>query len=472
MNVRSSQGSLFRQVNQGIQLTLARVARAQQQLSSGKRILAPSDDPVGASYALSLRRQISNIDSHLGAIERSRPVLTAASAAVQESTNVVTEARALILQGMNGTLSQADREAVADQLEFAYQSLLELGNSRFQDRFLFGGTDIDTEPFTSEVSGGSERVVYGGNSRSQEVAVARNVTIDLNTTGTDAFGKLEYSGTAYSGITGVQTGSSADSGTGYGRLILRNDTTTGVPGAGVALVQTGDTILGDHDLVIDGAAGTIQLGDGTAQPIPTPLPSDFVVRDADGSEVHLDLTGYTGGDATSTLTGEGSISIDGTNYQPIDFTATDVELIDSATGNVLHVNTTEVSRAGAELVKFSGATNLFDTILGAAQDLRNGGNLNQPELVNRLEHRLTELDRSFNDLQIAGGDLGSRLARFDTIENSQLERQISFEGILSTVEDADLTETVLEMSRAEQTLEMAQATGARIIQQSLLNFLR
>ena len=42
----------------------------------------------------------------------------------------------------------------------------------------------------------------------------------------------------------------------------------------------------------------------------------------------------------------------------------------------------------------------------------------------------------------------------------------------TTIEDADPTEVVLEMTRAEQTLQVAQATGARLIQQSLLNFIR
>ena len=45
-------------------------------------------------------------------------------------------------------------------------------------------------------------------------------------------------------------------------------------------------------------------------------------------------------------------------------------------------------------------------------------------------------------------------------------------ALTSETEDADISEVVLKLTRAEQTLQIAQATGARLIQQSLLNFLR
>ncbi|MCP3914847.1 MAG: flagellar hook-associated protein 3 [bacterium] len=472
MNLRSTQGSVFRQVRSGIQLNLGRVSRAQQEVATGKRILRPSDDPVGTSYAIALRRQIASIESYKTAVDRSRPVIDTASSQLQEASNMVADARALIIQGMNGTLSQADRDTLAQQLELTFDGLLSVVNSRWEDRYLFSGTATGTEPFQVETVNGQRRVVYAGDDGSQSVAIGRNVEIDVNTPGSTIFGRFDYSGTTYQGMTGIQSGTSADSGSGYSQLTLRHDATTGTPGAGIALVQMGDTILGDHDLVVDGTLGTVQLGAGSPVSIPSPLPADLVVRDSDGSEVHLDLTGWTGADVTATLTGEGSISLDGGTFQPIDGTETDLELIDPQIGTVLHVDTTGVTRAGGELVTFGGTTNIFDTLLGAAADLRNADGLLQSEIVERLNHRITELDSNFDSLQIANGNLGSRAARLQLTDDRLGDLSVQLEGILSGVEDADLTDAVLEMTRAEQTLEVAQATGARLIQQSLLNYLR
>ena len=50
--------------------------------------------------------------------------------------------------------------------------------------------------------------------------------------------------------------------------------------------------------------------------------------------------------------------------------------------------------------------------------------------------------------------------------------RVETQGLLSGVEDADFSQVVLDMTRAEQTLELAQATSVRLLSTSLLNFLR
>ena len=72
----------------------------------------------------------------------------------------------------------------------------------------------------------------------------------------------------------------------------------------------------------------------------------------------------------------------------------------------------------------------------------------------------------------AMGALGSRTARLDDTQERLLDLGVHLKGLLAQIEDADLTETVIEMNRAELTLQAAQATGARLLQQTLMNFLR
>lgn len=477
MALRPTQSFTFLQVRSGIQLNLQTMARAQEQVATGKRILRPSDDAVGASISLSLRRQAGKINSFLESIGAARPTLATAASELEQASGLLTEARASILQGMNGTNSPDDRSSIADQLDLMRETLLGIANARSGERYLFSGTQTGRPAYDEVTVDGQKRVVYGGNEARQRVIAGLDVKVEINVVGSQVFEGDGYSETRYAGLTGVRAGSTADSGQGYHDLFLRHDATVGALGEGIALAAGGaeDTILGDHALVVDAQAGTVRLGSGEPVSIPgpgSPARADLRVVDADGSEVHLDLSGWTGNDFTTTLTGQGSISFDGASYQPIDFTETDLELVHPETGAVIHVDTTGVSRAGRELVTFSGATNLFDALSGIASDLRNADDLEFSRVVQRIQDRLEEFDQAASNLLAGLGQLGSRLSRLDNAETRLQDVDLHLQELISDEEDADISAVILEMTRAEQTLNVAQATGARLIQNTLLNYIR
>ena len=59
MSIRPTQQATFTQIQRGLLANFSALVRSQEQISSGKRIVRPSDDPVGASQALAFRRQIA-----------------------------------------------------------------------------------------------------------------------------------------------------------------------------------------------------------------------------------------------------------------------------------------------------------------------------------------------------------------------------------------------------------------------------
>ena len=73
---------------------------------------------------------------------------------------------------------------------------------------------------------------------------------------------------------------------------------------------------------------------------------------------------------------------------------------------------------------------------------------------------------------VATGELGSLSQRAGGLEEAYDAEMTQVRGLLSGVEDVDFATAVMEMNRAEQTLQLAQATSARLMQNSLLNFLR
>jgi flagellar hook-associated protein 3 FlgL len=446
---------------------------AQEQVASGKRILRPSDDAVGTSLSLALRRQIGSISSYIDAIGGSRPIIETATAQLQTGLGILTEARGLALNSLSGSLNASDREAIAMQLESLRDSLLDVANASWGDRFLFAGTATGSRPWNLNGDGTAE---YQGDHEVQFITIGRDEQVGVNMAGSSIFGEEEFTGVTYAGMTGVALGQRADYGTGFDTLLVTHTGTTGALGAGLAFANGGqNTILGAHTIVVDGAAGTIQMGSGPLLEIPDTTDSDFTnfaLEDADGSVLYVDFTAYNGGSWSGTISGNGEISLDGINFQTIDFVNTDLEVIDSVTGSVLHVDTTGITRAADELVTFSGTPNVFDVLGGMIQDLRSGDALDTDSLMDRLRVRLDELDRGFNNVLAATGLLGSRSERLNHAATRLEGMGLHLQGLQSNVEDVDLSTAILEMGRTQLTLQAAQAAGARLIQQSLLNYLR
>lgn len=472
MTIRPTQGRIFDLVRDGIRANTAKLIRAQEQASSGKRIVRASDDAVGTSVSLSLRRQIGSIEAFVASTSSARPEVEQASARLQEGAGVLSEIRALMIQGMNGALNERDREAVARQIELLEGQLLDIANTRSGDSYLFAGTATSTEPFQEENIGGIPTIVYHGNDDEQRVLTGRDADVVLNVTGREVFEKFDYTETTYTPRTGIRGGTTADFGSGYEELIVRHDGMAGALGQGIAFAgATDDTVVGDRALVVDATANTIQLGSGPVTDIPTPLPTTLDVFDENGAKVSFDLSGWTGLDLTSTVTGQASLSLDGIGYTSVNFTETDLRLRSQTTGSTIHVDTTGLVGAGTDLVTFEGTPSLFATIRGAIADLRLGEEVGRQTVIRRLEERLGELDRSQDDLLISLGKLGAASQRIDVAATRLEDLEVTVEGLISNIEDADYAEVALDLQRSEQTLQLAQATGARLMQQSLLRYL-
>ncbi|MEM8711267.1 MAG: flagellar hook-associated protein FlgL [Planctomycetota bacterium] len=470
MSIRPTQGRIFALVQDGISSNTAKLIRAQEQASSGKRIVRASDDPVGTSVALSLRRQLGAIESFVSSTANARPEVEQASARLQEGSGVIADIRSLMIQGMNGALNERDRSAIASQIELLEGQLLDIANTRSGDSYLFAGTATDVQPFQEVRVNGVAEVHYMGNEERQRVLTSRGAEVVLNVTGEEVFGNFAYTDTSYGRVTGIKSGTTADSGSGYEELIVRQDGTSGTMGQGIALANGADTLVGGQTLTVS-AAGTIRLGSGDPVAIPASLPTSLAVTDENGARVTIDMSGWTGADFSTTVTGAASLSLDGAAFTPVTLTETDLRLEDATTGAVLHVDTTSLTRAGTELVTFEGTPNIFDSIRGVVADLRMPDGTDRVTLIERMQARLGELDRSQDDLLIGLGKLGAASQRIDVSATRLEDLRVTVEGLVSNVEDADFAEVALDLQRAEQTLQLAQATGARLMQQTLLNFL-
>jgi flagellar hook-associated protein 3 FlgL len=180
--LRVTEGSTSRGALVGLQSSAGRLSALQQQLSSGRQITRPSDNPTGTVSALQLRSQLKQITQYQSSATDALGWLTTVDSAYSSISTQLQQVRTLVLQGMNtGTGSATSNEALAQQVDQARSSLLSLANSSYLGRPVFGGTTAGTVAFDSAGN-------YVGDNGTVSRTVGPNTTVDLNTPGTTGFG--------------------------------------------------------------------------------------------------------------------------------------------------------------------------------------------------------------------------------------------------------------------------------------------
>jgi flagellar hook-associated protein 3 FlgL len=130
------------------------MAEANTQMTNGKRINRPSDDPTGAARAERAAIVQLRITSEQRSMQASRSAMTLAESALGQAGDVLQDARQAMATAGNGSYSAADRAALAQQLSQYRGQLMALANQgNGADGFLFGGQGATATPFVDTAAG-------------------------------------------------------------------------------------------------------------------------------------------------------------------------------------------------------------------------------------------------------------------------------------------------------------------------------
>lgn len=124
-----------------------RIGKLQEQLSSGKRINRPSDDPVGANVVLQLRTTQSELKSFSDNAATAKDVLTSSDNVIDSYQLSLDKAIALLARGISDTTLHEERSALAIEIDGVLDRVQNLANTKWNDRYLFGGSRVDAPPF-------------------------------------------------------------------------------------------------------------------------------------------------------------------------------------------------------------------------------------------------------------------------------------------------------------------------------------
>lgn len=126
--------------------SFAALARSQEQVATGKRILKPSDDPVGTDQALIYTQAISDIDQFIRNIALSKDFMMRTEGAVSEMNSIIREMEGITQQANNSVLTQSARQGLADKLDAIRTRVIDLTNTKHLGRYIFSGHRTDHSP--------------------------------------------------------------------------------------------------------------------------------------------------------------------------------------------------------------------------------------------------------------------------------------------------------------------------------------
>jgi flagellar hook-associated protein 3 FlgL len=177
MPSRITQASVATGALRGLQANLSRMQQLQQQLSSGKKISQPSDDPSGTVSAMSLRSRRTADEQYLRNIDQASGRLTASDNALTQLSDRLIAVRNLVVESRNGGLGSDSQGAIASEITAIRNEVVDLYNTTYLGRPIFGGTTSGTA--TVDATG-----AFVGDNQPVQARISADAVIRIDVTGT------------------------------------------------------------------------------------------------------------------------------------------------------------------------------------------------------------------------------------------------------------------------------------------------
>ncbi|HEY7558915.1 MAG TPA: flagellar hook-associated protein FlgL [Candidatus Binatia bacterium] len=445
------------QVNDGLQRAYQRLARAQEVVSSGRRINHLADDPINATRAMDLRGFENSVAQYTRNIDNTMPFLEQADSAFDDVVQGMTRARELTVQIANDIYSPVERRAVGREVRQIFEHLLSVANTEVDNRFLFGGFINAAAPFTETSIG----VNYLGDNGDIRVQTNATSTLSINFSGSQVF------------------------------------QAAGVPG-GQGIFDT----LRDLEALLNGQSAPNALSlavnlDGAVAPGAGFSPVDAVGTEAPAApflgeaDFFTTVTVFdskgTGHELTFLFAKTSATTY---NYR---VAANSAEITGGTPGNLYQValqgtlafNAGGTLNAGASTlnpITLTGFTNGAADITIAAADMSFAGStqLAQPSAVLTLNQtnvggyatQLGRIDAAIDQMLTFRAEAGARLNMAQQVNDALEVLRTRTLGERSRIEDADVLTAYSDFTRLQNAFDAALQSASQVLRPSLLDFLR
>ena len=395
---------------------IERLLKAQNIVSSGKRIIKPSDDPIGMGKVLDYRTTLCAIDQYNRNIAHGESWLNVTESTLDSVGESLMRAKELALSQANATANADTMKVVAEEVKSIYDHLLQLANTKLGKSYIFAGHKTDTPPFSRD---DDYIASYNG-----EAEVTEITCYDESTLSGGEYFTLSSPSTDYYVWYDIDDGSTDPSVAGR----------TGI-----------EVDIADSDTEDDVAAKTASAINAVIGLGATSVADKVTVTNA------------VDGVAADAADGDTGFALFETTTQGTDGDTGDINII---AGENVEI---DINADGDEL--FLSGVNIFDVL----KNLKVGLETRDSDAISG---QIGLLDDAHTQILEVRAREGTKLNRLEATRSHWADFKLNITQMLSDTEDADMIKAVTDLASQETAYQTAMAATAKIIQPSLINFLK
>mgnify|MGYP003604731729 FL=1 len=424
----------------------------QENLTSGKRVVRASDDPVSAAQAERALTRISRIQTEQRALENQRNAIAQAESTMGDAISLVQEARQLMVNAGNGALSSSERATIANQLQSLRDQLTAVANRTDTNGIpLLGALGSAQSPFMGPLNGIPDYKFAGQAGQTASDGVTLPNTLD----GDSAFMfDAKRDGSFHAAIT-----------PGTSTVIVPGATTPSVPAMGQpnrALTTSAITVAEGTNFNKNPATGlaytySVSFSTVTLDPATNTLSATYNVTSTDPAFVPP---------AQQTLTpikiGEkGEFNINGLPPgMSMKVTTLPTKAVDG---------TITLSPANGDTINISPQASVFSVIDKAIAEIKAAPNSNVA--AQAISQALANVDIGLERMSNIRSYAGELLNRADRITGDQEKRSVQLESDRSRAEDLDMIKGISDFQNQQTGYQAALQTYASVQKLSLFNYI-
>jgi len=152
MIYRTSLKTLFQSITTNLNRLTWEMGRINNSIATGKRVNKPSDDPSGGALILSMRSVLADVKQYNKDVALADDWFKQTESILQNMKNVVEQANVLAEQMATDTYRPENLDVAAQEVGGLMESLIKMGNTRIEDRYIFSGQKTGIQPFTSQLT--------------------------------------------------------------------------------------------------------------------------------------------------------------------------------------------------------------------------------------------------------------------------------------------------------------------------------
>ena len=383
--------------------------KLQNQMSTGRRILTPADDPVAAAQALEISQRQSINAQFLDNQGSAASELSNLESTLRSVSDLISNVISKAAEADKPDISDLSRQAIAFEVNENFAQLLGLANSTDAlGQHLFSGFRGETEPFAVSGSPGSRVTTYHGDDGHRQLQVEAGRMTDVSEAGSDVFVRIPMGNGQF-----TTTASAANTGTGT------LGTSTTISGYDDSTYQLTFTAPGVYTL------------DVTTNGVPAPSVTGLAYTT--GSDIVLGPVGQ-----------QVKINISGT----------------PASGDVFTVQP-------------ASNKDIFSTLDSMVKALNASisSPANKAAYKNQLSEIRLNLGQAYDHLLTAQTSVGARRLELENLTIAGTDRDLQYQTDLNKLQELDYVKAVSDMSSQKMVLEAAQLTFKQVSQMSLFNYL-